>query len=110
LRHNTGFIHLPKGLAVVTPPDAGKSTLFLSTAKDLLRDHGEALVGRKVWTQRIGNWPGGLARVTKLYHDESAPDILFQVEGLEEQAKYPDGDKTIGVFDFEPCLLLTETE
>jgi hypothetical protein len=42
--------------------------------------------------------PGGLARVTKLYHDESAPDILFQVEGLEEQAKYPDGDKTIGVF------------
>ncbi len=96
----------------VEPPKDGKSILEC-TAADLVRDHGESLVGRRVWTKPIGAWPGGLARVVELYHDENAPDILFQVEGLETNARYPEGehgpDKVIGVFADETCYLLTET-
>lgn len=116
MRGDTGNIHpapaevehyLDRKFTIEEPK--GKSILEC-TAADLVRDHGEGLVGRRVWTPRNGGWPGGLARVTELYHDPAAPEILFQVEGLEPTFKYPDDDKTTGMFDYEICYLLTETQ
>lgn len=110
MRGDTGFNH-PVEVVQIEPPRDGNSILEC-TAADLVRDHGASLVGRRVWTQPYGAWPGGVARVTELYHDENAPDIVFQVEGLEPNARYPEGedgpDRAMGVFDHERCYLLRE--
>jgi hypothetical protein len=53
-------------------------------AKHAVKKYGEALVGRRVFTQTIGGWPGGSATVTELYHDPAAPDIVLQVKATED--------------------------
>lgn len=66
----------------------------------LLAKKGASLVGRRVLTQAYGDWPGGVARVTRMGDDPAAPEIVFFVEmdGWEE------GE--MGVFDHEYVELL----
>jgi len=68
-------------------------------AKDLLDKYGETLLGRTVFTQAVGPWPGGISRVVELYPDPNAPEILFNV-----RLEYGGGE--IGVFDDQRCDLV----
>lgn len=52
------------------------------TAKALLDELGEALIGRTIYTQRYGNWPGGQAIVKEIAPDPGAPEIVFTVLGI----------------------------
>ena len=49
------------------------------TAQELIDKYGDSLIGRRIWTQVYGDWPGGLATVIELRPDFSAPEILFDV-------------------------------
>lgn len=51
------------------------------------------LVGREIMTQPFGDWPGGVAKITDVYPDPEAHEIVLQVEHPEH------GE--IGVFAFE---------
>jgi hypothetical protein len=64
------------------------------TAKQFVVMYGKALIGRKVFTAAIGNYPGGVATVVRLGDDPGAPDIVLIVQ--------PEGQDEIGVFDYEP--------
>lgn len=108
MRGNTGHIHQhPEVDSTATVGQTGKNVLEI-TAWDLIAEHGPDLVGRRIWTMPNGGWPGGVARVIELYHDEGAPEIVLQVQGLEPHLEYPDDDRIIGVFDYERCYLLQE--
>lgn len=61
------------------------------TAGDL-RNSEENLIGRKIETQQIGDWPGGLAEIIKLDPDPAAPEIVFNVKNKHGE---------VGVFDWE---------
>lgn len=56
------------------------------------------LIGKQVMTEPMGEYPGGVAKVTKLFPDPSAPEIVFQV-------KHPSFGR-IGVFANEICDLV----
>lgn len=64
------------------------------TAKQFVVTYGKALIGRKVFTVAIGDYPGGVATVMRLGDDPNAPDIVLIVQ--------PEGQDEIGVFDYEP--------
>lgn len=69
-------------------------------AGDLVNLYGASLVGRYVLTERIGDWPGGLALVKGLYHDEDAPEIVLLVEQK--------GRDMMGVFEDEKIILIPD--
>jgi len=72
-------------------------------ARKLVEVAGDRLLGRTVWTQTIGYYPGGEARVVELAPDPEAPEILFTVEHpIWERA----GRSRMGVFEWEEVLLL----
>ena len=72
-------------------------------AKKLVGVVGNRLVGRTVWTEAMGYYPGGAARVVELAPDSEAPEILFTVEHpTREQACR----RRIGVFEWEEVVLL----
>lgn len=50
------------------------------TALRLVKLHGKSLIGKQVWTPPMGDYPGGIAVVTEIQPDPTAPDIVFQVE------------------------------
>lgn len=52
---------------------------MMMLAKDLVRDHGKALIGRTVKTRPMGEYPGGKSVITEIAPDDSAPEIVFQV-------------------------------
>ena len=54
--------------------------VFVETAKKTVKRWGKKLIGKSVFTQEVGNWPGGWAIVTKIKPDAAAPEIVFQVE------------------------------
>jgi len=58
----------------------------------------DLLVGKNVMTEKIGEYPGGVARVTKLFPDLAAPEIVFTV-------CHPTFGE-IGVFEGEECNLV----
>lgn len=63
------------------------------------------LIGRWVRTQRYGDYPGGLARITEVAPDPKATEIVFVVfnpHWIHED--FP--DQTIGVFDYEIVCLI----
>ncbi len=68
-------------------------------ASELAKVLGESLVGRRVKTIQMGEYPGGIAVVTEIAPDPNAPEIAFNV-------KLP-GYDVIGVFDYEPVELVT---
>ena len=72
-------------------------------ARKLVEVAGHRLVGRAVWTQTIGYYPGGEARVVELAPETGAPEILFTVEHpIRERA----GCTRMGVFEWEEVVLL----
>ena len=48
-------------------------------AHQLVQKLGNKLLGQKVNTPALGDYPGGVATVTQLAPDEAAPEIVFQV-------------------------------
>lgn len=71
------------------------------TAKELVQTTGALgvdLVGKKILTQRYGEYPGGIAEVTELAPDETAPEIVLNV-------RHPTFGE-IGVFDHEEVSLV----
>lgn len=55
--------------------------------------HPEAALGDTLITEPMGEWPGGVARVTEFHPDPAAPEIVMTVEG--------EGLGEIGVFEYE---------
>lgn len=73
------------------------------TARELMETCdalGVSLIGRKVDTEAIGEWPGGIAEVYAMNLDENAPEIIFHV-------RHPEHGE-MGVFDFEEISLAPE--
>lgn len=68
------------------------------TAQELVDVLGDALVGRRVITEAIGEYPGGEAEVIQIQPDPEAPEIVFQV-------KHPTYGE-MGVFDYEDISLI----
>ncbi len=61
------------------------------------------LLGRIVWTEVYGKWPGGYCEVIKLNPDQLAPEIVFQVKRLK-------GGDEIGVFGHEDVRLVDQVD
>jgi hypothetical protein len=80
------------------------------TAEELVKEYGKSLIGRKVMTQKVGFWPGGLARVISLNPDPNAPEIIMMVRGLENQSISCPGltDNQIGILKFEEISMVKE--
>lgn len=68
-------------------------------ARTLVQKLGKHLIGRRVNTPAVGEYPGGMATVIEIEPDKNAPEIVFQVN-------LPSwGD--IGVFEHEEVSLAT---
>ncbi len=52
---------------------------------------GDALISCTIRTQEMGDWPGGLAKITALFPDKQAKEIVFDVMGTQGQGE-------IGIF------------
>lgn len=70
------------------------------TAKQLTNIHGASLIGRRVETEAIGEYPGGIATITRLAPDPQAPEFVFNV-------RHPTFGE-IGVFEWERVVLVPE--
>jgi hypothetical protein len=77
------------------------------SARKLVAEVGaKKLVGKRVMTQKFGDWPGGPAIITEVGHDKNAPEISFLVKhdtwrGLDEL-----DDGIMGVFSYEVVKLI----
>lgn len=49
-------------------------------ARDLVAEHGDALLGRTVHTIQAGKYPGGPAVITDVSPDPGVPEIAYTVE------------------------------
>lgn len=49
-------------------------------AKAFAAKHGQKLIGRRVHTEAIGNYPGGAAKVVALHPDPVCPEIVIEVQ------------------------------
>ena len=76
------------------------------TAAELVQLHGAALVGRIVNTVAMGEWPGGLAKVTEVAHDPGAPEISFLVRHEDPQVHIDIDVVDMGVFEYEEVELM----
>ena len=72
----------------------------------LVKLHGKKLVGRKVFTEPYGEWPGGPAEVIELQPDRKHPEISFQVRHLLVDEIGKEGRWEIRVFEHEDVDLL----
>ncbi len=71
----------------------------MTLAKELVRNMGKKLIGRKVITPPMGSYPGGLAQVIEIHPDPAAPEIVFNVEN--PAWRDDNGTHVIGVFGYE---------
>ncbi len=62
------------------------------------------LLGRRVLTDPMGEWPGGIATICELAPDPAAPEIVFNVKA----DFWPDDDGPMGVFGYEEVELQKE--
>jgi hypothetical protein len=77
------------------------------TAKEAKELYGTALIGKKVFTEAIGEWPGGPATVIELEPDPNAPEIVFQVRSSSLwDPDQPDRRWEIGIFENEEVSVL----
>jgi hypothetical protein len=72
-------------------------------ARKLVEVAGDRLLGRAVWTEAIGYYPDGEARVVELAPETGAPEILFTVEHPFQELA---GRTRTGVFEWEEVVLL----
>ena len=68
------------------------------TAKQLVKKMGRKLIGRTILTVKMGEYPGGLAKVIALNIDRAAPEIVCNV-------RHPAFGE-IGVFENEEVMLM----
>lgn len=73
-------------------------------ASSLVKKMGKRLVGRKVKTPAMGEYPGGIATVIEVGHDKNAPEISFMVE--HPTWKDDEGNSEMGVFEYEAVTLI----
>jgi len=66
-----------KSLGFIIVENQNASTV---SAWRLVNKHGAKLIGQQVDTPQMGDYPGGVATVTEIEPDPSAPEIVFQVE------------------------------
>ncbi len=71
-------------------------------AEHLVANMGQRLVGREVFTERLGDYPGGFAVVTEIAPDPAAPDIACMVDH--------GSFGPIGIFGYEEIILVLEHE
>ncbi len=65
------------------------------------------LIGRRIFTMQIGDWPGGAATIIALTPDPAgAPEIVFQVRHVSENDPETGRLFEIGVLDHEDVDLL----
>lgn len=69
------------------------------TAKQLLYYAGQNLLGKKVFTDEMGEYPGGVATVIEINPDPGS-DIAFMVQHPAWKSDICQ-DGTIGILDFE---------
>jgi hypothetical protein len=69
-------------------------------ANQLVEKLGQKLLGQKVNTPAVGDYPGGVATVVQLAPDQNAPEIVFQV-------KLPQFGE-VGVFGQEDVSVLVD--
>ena len=69
-------------------------------ANQLVQKLGNKLLGQKVNTPAVGDYPGGVVTVIQIAPDDNAPEIAFQVN----QKAFGD----IGVFEHEDVSLLVD--
>jgi hypothetical protein len=67
-------------------------------AGTLVKRFGKKLLGKRVNTPAVGEYPGGVATVIEIQPDKNAPEIVFQVN-LPEWGE-------IGVFEHEQVSLV----
>lgn len=75
-------------------------------AEKLVKRMGESLIGRVVFTEEVGEYPGGLAKVVEIHPDPGAPEIVFNVQNSEWADD--DGGNIIGVFADEEVELISQ--
>lgn len=76
------------------------------SARKLVAEVGaKKLVGKRVMTQRYGDWPGGPATITEVGHDAGAPEIAFLVKH-DTWSRGDDDDGIMGVFEYEVVRLI----
>ena len=66
-------------------------------AKKAVKRFGKKLIGMTLRTEPMGDWPGGLVKVKKVYSAKEKvldPEVPLWVKGLE-------GQGSIGVIDHE---------
>ncbi len=67
--------------------------------------YGVQLIGQKVMTEEVGEYPGGEAEVTELWPDPKDDNIVFNVRHPTWRTEdHPNGE--IGVFAQEECNLV----
>ena len=69
------------------------------TARTAVKIFGENLLGKTIFTPPFGDWKGGQAKVTELYPDPDAPEIVMTVKSVE-------GHGEIGVFGNETISII----
>lgn len=74
-------------------------------ARKAVREFGQALIGKHIWTERYGEYPGGIATVVELEPDPNAPEIVLEVQHLSWRTK-EHHDGKIGVFEHEYIALI----
>lgn len=75
-------------------------------ADQLVKKYGKKLVGREVDTPAMGEYPGGIATVSQVKHDKSAPEISFLV--IHPTWTNEEGNGEMGIFEYEECTLINQ--
>ncbi len=74
-------------------------------AKELVKKFGKKkLIGQKVYTPPMGEYPGGIATIIEVNHDKSAPEISFLVQHPTWKNE-EDEDNIMGIFEYEEVEL-----
>ena len=68
-------------------------------ASKMLKDYGDALIGKIIHTEKYRDWPAQLCIITEVNPDPNAPEISFLVKSLNPFSPFL--NKEIGVFEWE---------
>lgn len=74
---------------------------FKMTAEELVNLYGDDLIGEKIMTEAMGDYPGGIATIIEIHPDPAVAEIPIQVNNP--------GWGEIGVFHYETVELVRNT-
>jgi len=81
--------------------------LYWINAGEAAELYSKRLVGLRVNTEKMGSYPGGMAIVTKVAPDKTAPEIVMEVAHLTWENG--DGSNLMGIFEGEAIGIEPET-